>query len=339
MPITDILGPERIAKGLFWTRPWSLVSGCTKCSPGCKNCWLESMAHRFPKGQPPGVVTPEGHWTGKIVTHPERLDLPLKTRKPQVFAIWSDLLHEGVPWQFIIEALNIMAQCERHIFLIITKRPERMKEIMFRLGESTPGDFAININLETLGHFGPNIYLLTTAENQHWADIRFPIALQIPAAVRIALVEPMLGPVDLEEWIWPGCRLSKEEHDKHCGGGEWCESVSLHGVIAGAETGPHARPAHPDWFRQVRDDCQAAGVPFFFKSWGEWAPVAPIYSDHEIDEEALDNSRFSSKRLETIDLNGKLWPEFQPPPGSWLMERVGKHAGRLLDGKEWNSLP
>lgn len=346
--ISEILGPERLAKGLFWTKAWSLVSGCLPVSPGCRNCWLRNMAHRFPRNHPPGIVNDLGQWTGKVVVHPERLDIPLRTRKPQVWAIWSDLLHEKVPWQFIIQSLEIMAseKCANHTFLIITKRPERMKEIMFRLGESIPGNSAININLETLGNFGPNIWLLITCENQEQADCRLPQALQIPAAVRIALVEPCLGAVDLTNingpgeiqpsWSLTGDALKFDalsDNEDHL-----FQAVNhLDGVITGGETGPHARPMHPDWPRKLRDDCQAAGVPFFFKSWGEWQDGSDynkktlcVYNDGRTCEFTKDAILAEEK---SSSINHQ-----QAKPS--LMSRFGKKAtGSLLEGRTWEELP
>lgn len=306
MHISQILTPEHLSRRLFWTKAWGLVQGCTPVSPGCAHCWLAEQAHmrQFQKNpkireQYQGLTYLKNGiptFNGTVRLRPDRMDLPLRTRKPQVFAIWSDLLHENVPWQFIVEALEIMAceRCEHHIFLIITKRPERFKEIMFRLGESVSGDNAANINLEVLGNFGPNIWLLTTVENQEQADKRLPIALQIPAAVRGILYEPALGPLDFTPWL-------KDFQWLPCGG----------------ETGRRARPAHPDWFRQARDDCRVAGVPFFLKSLGKWKPCT-----------------------KPQEVWNKQKGEFQTLPGDQSFRRIPQKAtGRFLDGRTWEELP
>jgi len=153
----------------------------------------------------------------------------------------------------------------------------------------------------------PNVWLGVTAENQEMADKRIPILLQIPAAVRFVSVEPMLGPVDLDSYLivgtdHPGSIMRK--------GIDW--------VICGGETGPDARPVHPDWVRNLRDQCQASGVPFFFKQWGEYIHAS-----------------------QTPDNMTNYDPEYfydrEWPPG---FARVGKKiAGRLLDGCEWNEMP
>lgn len=335
-----ILGPERITKGLFWTKAWSLISGCTPVSPGCLHCWLADMAYRFPHNYPPDLVNKITHvnpgqdirkgpayFTGKVVTHPERLQIPLKTRKSQVFAIWSDLFHEKVPLEFFQDAYVIMMESERlnlgHIFLLITKRPEHGIKIMRPKRPLT------------------NLVLIVTAENQEQADKRLPIVLQIPAAVRMILYEPALGPLNLTCFPY--------DHPAHYAGGcinpldgGWIPSLGnyeeeykqiiegdplIHGVIAGAETGHHARPAHPDWFRQVRDNCAAAGVPFFFKSWGEWLPQ---------------ELSFQPKKLVWVNKDGRVLPgkeDIRSGMGWKMMGAAGKKKSRFLDGQEHNDLP
>ncbi|MHB8071530.1 MAG: DUF5131 family protein [Candidatus Cryosericum sp.] len=345
MNITEILGPERLAKGLFWSRAWSLASGCTPVSPGCAHCWLRDMAHRFPRNYPEGIVTPEGRWTGKVVTHPERLALPLRTQKPQVWAIWSDLGHEAVPPEFIGKSFQVMRGCEQHIFLLITKRPQRFIE----------PETAKMID-HYLYHEGwpPNLWLLTTAENQEQADIRLPQALQIPAAKRLVLYEPALGPLDLTRIKWAKIPINPADYKRYGVlvpdeiwstnnvllsrlAEEWNKTkVAFDGVICGGETGARARPSHPDWFRKTRDDCQAAGVPFFFKSWGEWYPYPAdypgiVYVDKGTGETKGVWVKGGGKFIKNIQ-----WSE----NGDVLFVRVGKKAaGRLLDGQTWNQVP
>ena len=171
----------------------------------------------------------------------------------------------------------------------------------------------------------PNLWLGVTVCNQAEADEKIPILLQTPAAKRFVSVEPMLGAVDLthfleaEERIYRGDAIS----------GFLDYEPLLHWVICGGETGPNARPMHPDWVRSLRDQCQDAAVPFFFKGWGEWQPT-------------LDgNFCWKSRRL-------YLHPDGNDVTGienGWNanianLQRVGKkRAGRLLDGQEWNEVP
>ena len=144
------------------------------------------------------------------------------------------------------------------------------------------------------------------------ADKRIPILLQIPAAVRFVSVEPMLEAVDLLNNGYLGgciyCGICLEESPKTC----IERDAKIDWVICGGETGPKARPMHPDWARTLRDQCQEAGVPFFFKSWGEW------YPDNKGIYESAHRVFF----------------------GNTTVHRIGKKsAGRLLDGREWNEMP
>jgi hypothetical protein len=157
------------------------------------------------------------------------------------------------------------------------------------------------------------------------------VLLSIPAAVRFVSVEPMLGPIEMSRqqgsWLGPATQ-SRGMHD----GIDW--------VICGGESGPGARPMHPAWARALRDQCQAAGVPFFFKQWGEWAPGAPVYPNTNQEQEAWDQVA-GEDNVEPIELSGNMpLGAFQPSPGSWLMHRVGRAAaGDLLDGKQHHAFP
>lgn len=185
----------------------------------------------------------------------------------------------------------------------------------------------------------PNVWLGVSVENQQWADIRIPVLLDTPAAVRFLSCEPLLGPVDLQRHLTyrcPGCdhiapwtdgtsRAAGDAADEF-----WCRTCGretplascdrqMHWVIGGGESGPRARPMHPGWARSLRNQCQAAGVPFHFKQWGEWAP--------------------SLGRTEAQEL---IWPDgFHRPDTGWTnVERVGKkRAGRELDGRTWDEYP
>lgn len=147
----------------------------------------------------------------------------------------------------------------------------------------------------------PNVWIGVSVEDQARADERIPLLLETPAAVRWVSAEPLLGRVDL--------RAMKRD------GLDW--------VVAGGESGPGARPMHPDWARSLRDQCVATGIPYFFKQWGEWVP-APEEMNY----------------AEAAALACRLNREFEPWSSGHTVIRVGKRkAGRLLDGREWNEYP
>ena len=175
-----------------------------------------------------------------------------------------------------------------------------------------------------------NVWLGASIENQQTADQRIPHLLRCPAAVRFLSIEPLLGPVDLSTWIpeHPGMASMAEI--------EAWESRRLHWVIVGGESGPHARPMHPAWVRGVRDQCQAAGVPFFFKQWGEWCPSDCDNPQHYgRDEIYLDRAGRVARTASPFDGN-----PCDAGPCDASMVRVGKKAaGRTLDGRTWDEMP
>lgn len=281
-------GPTRIE----WAdKVWNPVVGCTPVSAGCAHCYAKRIHERFYQDKPFSMIQ----------LHPERIEQPFRWMKPsRVFVnSMSDLFHEDVPDEFIHSVFSVMATAENQTFLILTKRPERMKKFCSKFGRSFATDEYSGPRNEFLQPWPlPNVWLGVTAENQKATDERIPLLLETPAAVRFVSVEPMLGPVDLGAYLFADPERP-----------EWSRLNRLHWVICGGETGPGARPMHPDWVRDLRDQCLAAGVPFFFKSWGEWTITPPI-----------DNPRAT-----------------QIAPG---MQRVGKkRAGRILDGREWNQFP
>jgi protein gp37 len=261
---------------------------------------------------------PEAPHEFDVTLHPEKLDEPLRWKKPTTVFVcsMSDLFHEDVPDRMLFHVFEIITQARQHTFQVLTKRPERMAEFCQRI---------IDIDDAPLPN---NIWLGVTAENQEQADKRIPILLQIPAAVRFVSIEPMLGPVALEghthNWL-PGTTMpdgsrkplfSERNGYRH----------KLDWVIVGGETGPGARPMQLDWVRSLRDQCNETGTPFFFKSWGDWVDGLNVPDEHL--DAALDCAGTSRDyRYMTR------WGEIQA-------FRVGKkRAGRQLDQREWNELP
>uniref|UniRef100_A0A6M3LIL0 Uncharacterized protein n=1 Tax=viral metagenome TaxID=1070528 RepID=A0A6M3LIL0_9ZZZZ len=232
---------------------WSPITGCTPISEGCQNCYAKRMATRlkgrfgYPKDDP-----------FRVTFHPERLYEPLKWKKPRhIFVVsMGDLFHEDVEKEWLDTIFHTMACNPRHTFLILTKRPKNMLDYWMgeiRIPNAPPG-WTIKKAGKPYSKVLDHIWLGVTAENQQRADERIPILLQIPAAKHFVSIEPMLSEIDLAIDIGHG--VGDLAIDR------------LNWVILGGETGPRARPMHPDWVRSVRDQCQAAGVPFWFKSWG-----------------------------------------------------------------------
>jgi protein gp37 len=211
-----------------WTdATWNPIRGCTKISPGCAHCYAETFAERF-RGVP-GHPYQQGF---DLRLMPEKLSEPLRwTSSRMVFVnSMSDLFHEDVGVEYIERVCRVMVEATRHTFQVLTKRSERMREL-----------------LRGRLHFAarePHIWFGVSVENRHHGLPRIEHLRESPAGLRMLSVEPLLedlGPLDLSGIGW---------------------------VILGGESGPKARPLHIDWVRSVRDQCLAAGVPFFFKQWG-----------------------------------------------------------------------
>lgn len=234
-----------------WTdATWNPVRGCTKVSAGCKNCYAERFAERW-RGIP-GHPFEQG-FDLRLV--PEMLDAPLHWKKPRRIFVnsMSDLFHDDVPEWYIGKVLDIVRRCPQHTFQVLTKRARRMLDVVKwieLIWANSP------IRPDTV--LPPNLWLGVSVENQAVADERIPLLLQVPAAVRFLSCEPLLGPLDLSKYLL----------DIYYEGRAACRGV--HWVIAGGESGPGARPMHIYWARRLRDQCKEAGVPFFFKQWGEW---------------------------------------------------------------------
>jgi len=350
-----------------WTETtWNPVVGCTWKSPGCDNCYAARMSRRLEAmGKADYVgLTSRKHFNGTVRTLDHKLVEPLGWRKPRRVFVnsMSDLFHESVPFDFIDEVLAVMALCPQHTFQVLTKRPERMADYLQSapfsdhvadriyhqvsrwldhedgdpLGDGVRWDKAHNL-ATWRGEGGwtlplTNVWLGTSVEDQASADERIPHLLRCPAAVRFLSCEPLLGPVDLH-------LMRPAEHLKGpCGGGSHLERRRfLHWIIVGGESGPGARPMHPDWARSLRDQCEAVGVALFFKQWGAWEPF---------ERDGIDLVGQSGQRFDRHVLPSDI---AQHKPGHWywpwggddvVFKRVGKKAaGRLLDKREWNDLP
>lgn len=295
--------------GIEWTdATWNPVTGCTKVSAGCKHCYAERVFPRAYAGQTVEEKCPvcEGDgWcqefddevmqvvaehdcyecggTGiapdsrprrftDVRCHPERLDQPLRWRKPRRVFVnsMSDLFHEDIPDDFIVEVWLTMIHSPQHTFQILTKRPERMRQVV--------RDVIIGVDRFTSVPWAPipNVWLGVSVEDQETADERIPILLETPAAVRFVSYEPALGPVDFRVLHARGVKMDALGGDvTHIPSGDiyTCTPSVLDWIIVGGESGPKARPFDIQWARDTITQCQAAGVPVFVKQLGK----RPVY--------------------------------------------------------------
>lgn len=256
-----------------WTdETWNPVTGCTKVSPGCAHCYAETFAERF-RGVP-GHPFEQGF---DLKLWPERLTKPFSWKKPRKVFVnsMSDLFHEDVPFEFIDRVFAVMALTP-HTYQVLTKRPERMRE--WANDERRTTKVAERIDrlanetqcvdwIPPLEWPLPNVWLGTSVENQHWADIRIPELLATPAAVRFLSCEPLLGPLDLRPWL---TRVPTSGDGWRLTGGTALAiaDIVLDWVIVGGESGPKARAFDLAWARSIVSQCRAAGVAVFVKQLG-----------------------------------------------------------------------
>jgi protein gp37 len=344
------------------------VRGCTRVSDGCKNCYAAREAVRFP-----GIRGIWGDSGTRIVAVPDAWKVPVKWnrqaelemtlqaragsleayRRPRVFCAsladvfedWkgdlrfpADIAPEGwvtARWdgKQLVRELEESADAQG----LVKATMDHLRQELFELIEATPHlDWLLltkrpenvmrMVPASWQAAFPGNVWMGTTVENQKMADLRIPELLKIPAKVRFLSCEPLLGPVNLKEALKlddgnrPLFSIPPVDHI------DW--------VICGGESGPNARPMHPDWARAVRDQCKAAAVPFLFKQWGEWCPgeVAGDYLNPE--KEVVGLSYFDGKWVEDISCPDAA-RENEPD-----VYRIGKKkSGRLLDGMLHNRFP
>lgn len=283
-----------------WTDyTWNPISGCTKISQGCKNCYAERFAGRrlkpfnttvfsgFSLSQRPRKFT-------DIEFHPEsfkRLKKIPNGSKVFVCSI-SDLFHDLVKDVWLDNIFREFEYNRDLIFQVLTKRPQRALEYLMKK------------QLKYL----PNVWIGTSVEDQETADERIPILMKIPAALKFLSIEPMLGPVDILGSMANGLDV---EHFIEYGSISREGIAKIDWIICGGESGPGARPMASDWVRSIRDLCLDYKIPFFFKQWGEYIP-----KDQIID-------------YDKSDLYAKM--DF--------IKQGKKHTGNILDGVVYNQFP
>jgi protein gp37 len=316
------------ATAIEWTEQvWNPVVGCTVHSPGCTNCYAMKMAHRLQAM----AIKPDGSgnvhlshylgttqkvrgnpvWTGKLGFSESAMLAPVRRRKPTRYFVnsMSDLFHKSVPQEMLLRIYAVMIATPQHTYQVLTKRSDRMRQFVQWICDTEAGSDALCEAVEEvepeadLDFTMPpeNVWLGVSAEDQTRWDERTADLRQTPAAVRWVSAEPLLGLI---------------RDDFGLDGIDW--------VVAGGESGPNARPMHPDWARSLRDQCASAGVPFFFKQWGVWVPLSGSDGFWPHNEPGA----------------CRLMPDGEKHPRGKSMQRVGKKtAGRLLDGIEHNAMP
>lgn len=319
-------------------------AGCTKVSPACDHCYAEKMAGRL-WGTQWGADQPRRQFDGAAETlraldrKAKRLGRPLMVFHNSL----SDFFDNAVSVQWRYTALRMMLETPNLIHLLLTKRignAADMLEQSFRAVHGQREGWADNVR--------PNIWIGATFCNQEEVDRDMQKLLAVPAAKRFASFEPLLGPVDLVK------SKAVRSMCKTCANGQSIGCILdqpgpfVDWVIAGGESGHKARPSHLDWFRSLRNQCQAAGTPFMFKQLGNWRAAAWFdgpdaesdTGDDFVDLDRVDHI-FLANDGRTWDTNGGRYMYPPMPLGHWcLMVNEGKKAaGRLLDGRTWDEVP
>lgn len=359
--------------------PWW---GCQKVSPACDHCYAERDSKRFAPGRVLWGVGAErrtfgdAHWaaplkwaaaefvqcdscghrgrpvrvgvqrSGRACAHCD-LECVREVRQRVFCASMADWLDLDAPLDQFVRLLDTIRRTPELDWLLLSKRIGNWRKRLFAAlgcfgGVSSWAHDWLN------GRAPANVWLGATVIDQAEADRDVPKLLAVPAPVHFISYEPALGPIDVAPWLRPYCDAGSRPHPdgggvtcSRCGGTGGCGGLSW--VIAGGESGPRARPAHPEWFRSLRDQCMAADVPFLFKQWGEWAehdghkPTRVFSMDTDVGETLASRcDGFISVAGEFVrDMDDATTDE--PYRG---MVRVGKKAaGRQLDGRTHDGFP
>ena len=314
-----------------WTdATWNPVTGCSIVSPGCTNCYAMKLAGTRLRNHWSRKGLTDAHkagpvWNGRIRFNEEWLDQPLRWKRPRMIFVCAhgDLFAEGVTDDMIDKVFGVMALSPQHTFQVLTKRPERMLEYLRHVDENELDPILRSMdNMRPTWDFFlewplPNVWLGVSAEDQTRADERIPHLIDTPAGIRFVSAEPLLGPIDFTAW------------------------PALDWIIVGGESGRRARPMHPDWPRQIRDDCLQMNIPLFFKQWGSWLPWEPDQSPCWKSQ----NGRLEDRHAlfpQDFDDHPE-WDDglgYLPEHDHAAFQKVGKQeAGRLLDGRIYEQFP
>lgn len=275
-----------MSTNIKWTdETWNPLTGCSKISLECVNCYAE-VAAKSARLQQFEQYQKVKSWDGTIFFAESQLAKPLHWKKPRKIFVcsMSDLFHPNVKMDWTDKIFEVIEGCPQHIFQLLTKRPERMRNYLEQFKNNPL----------------PNAWVGTTAGTQETANQRIPFLQQTPAAVRFLSCEPLLGRIDLD-------------------------LRGIHWVIAGGESGAGYRPVNPDWVRHIRDQCEDAGVPFFFKQWGGKTSNA---GGNELD----------GVIYEQFPMNQPSYPNFQSMPAKELRKYAKERGVTGYSGLDKDSL-
>lgn len=299
--------------------PWW---GCTKVSAGCKNCYASTFANRFGVKWGPAAerrVSSEKVWA-EVMTW-ERAAAKAGTCAKVFCGSMCDWA-EGLPMQIpLLKRLFELIQATPNLrWLMLTKRPENIGLIMAQI---KPG-YGVGW---TLASEYPNVWLGASVEDQHNADTRIPALLAHPASIHFLSAEPLLGEIDLGQWLLSECdRAENDLLELECEPSGFAKSqAKVNWVIVGGESGRNARPMHKQWASNIRSQLDLYGVPFFFKQWGEWVDT----------KEWVEHRDYEDKRYPCHHWSvgtGELFPDSALKVGR-------KKAGDKLEGSEWHDMP
>lgn len=333
----------------FKGETWNPVTGCTKISPGCANCYAETFLMRFHRSGPflPGNV---------IQRHDDRLGIPFRWKGPRAVFVnsVSDTFHEDVPDSFLVKMYAVMALTPRHIYQVLTKRPDRapgLRNLGWLWGEvveheavgwvwgeviKTEADQIRRLNpgLNLPEYDGtwplPNVWLGTSAENQYWANDRVPKLLQCPAVVHFVSCEPLLSYIDLYALRQPS-GVIYDGLEGWLNTGSRSRTKGLDQVIVGGESGnsKKIRPMHTEWARHLRDQTKMSNKAFFFKQWGKYRPM----SDEEI------RATPWKARYVSLDPHEREIRRMLEETDVAMIKGSKGGNGHVLDGEEWQEFP
>lgn len=290
--------------GIEWAdhtfNPWI---GCQAVSAACDHCYAETLVN----GRMGGDFATRRRTSARNWRLPLKWnrDAEIAGRPARVFcASLADVFDNQADPAWRCDLWDLIWQTPWLTWMLLTKRPMNIAKMLPTKAAGALADW---------GDGWPTVWLGTTVENQEEADRRIPHLLAVPARRRFVSCEPLLGPVGLKQWF-------RNDYP----GGVYYSPNGLHWVISGGESGPEARPSHPDWHRALRDQCARAGVAYFFKQWGDWAPASTEF----------DGTHW-------VGINGGMRPK---GCGVWAtdadMRRIGKKAaGGMLDGQLHRDFP
>lgn len=334
-----------------WTEAtWNPITGCTVKSAGCRDCYAMTLAgtrlknHWSRKGLTRQNADGKHIWTGEVRFNEQWLTQPLKWKKPRMIFVCAhgDLFHEDVPDEWIDQVFAFMALAPQHTFQVLTKRADRMREYInnpkvsgrvwdiadqvacdFNLAEHHPSWKYLTTGKAKATWPLPNVWLGVSVEDSDNADRILDLA-RTSASVRWLSMEPLIGPVDLDDFWW-----LRDVHDTSGDIVDYDSAIDW--VVVGGESGKTARPMHPDWVRDIRDLCEAADDPFFFKQWGQFAP-------HPSGEKVTIRQFQTSIRYVDRD-TGQCKPHPNRHTDETMRRKGKKKAGRHLDGRTHDAMP